>query len=115
MWASGRGSYYLEWVISSSLPLLRLRVLDFLILDGGWLIPTTVFPPGVVCGGLPMTVVELLRGESVCCHLASMFVRLCVHMCCSTEYPFVAAVPAAVVPFGVDVFAVVVHSRRVLF
>ena len=53
--------------------------------------------------------------ESVCCHLASMFVRLCVHMCCSTEYPFVVAVPAAVVPVGVDVFAVVVRSRQVLF
>ena len=55
------------------------------------------------------------RWEPVCCHLALMLVRLCVHMCCSIEHPPVVAVPVAVVPVDVDVFVAVVRSRRVLF
>ena len=55
------------------------------------------------------------RWELVCCHLALMLMRLCVHMCCSIEHPPVVVVLVAVVPVDVDVFASVVRSRRVLF
>ena len=59
---------------------------------------------------------RVVRGRnSVCCHLASVLVLLRIHVVCSIEYPPVVVNLAVVVPVGVVVFAVVVHSRRVLF
>ena len=53
--------------------------------------------------------------NSVYFHLASVLVLLCIHVVCSIEHLPVAVSLAVVVPVGAVVFAVVVHSRRVLF
>ena len=52
--------------------------------------------------------------NSVYCHPASVLVLLCIHVVRSIERPPVAVNLAVVVPVGIVVFAVVVHSRRVL-
>ena len=44
-----------------------------------------------------------------------MLVLLYIHVVCSIEHLPIAAILVVVVPVGVVVFAVVVHSRRVLF
>ena len=53
--------------------------------------------------------------NSVYCHLASVLVLLCIHVVCSIEHPPVDVSLAVVVPVGAVIFAVVVHSCRVLF
>ena len=53
--------------------------------------------------------------SSVYCHPASVLVLLCIHVVRSIEHPPVSVSLAVVVPVGAVVFAVVVHSRRVLF
>ena len=52
--------------------------------------------------------------NSVYCHPASVLVLLCIHVVRSIERLPVAVSLAVVVPVGIVVFAVVVHSRRVL-
>ena len=52
--------------------------------------------------------------NSVYCHPASVLVLLCIHVVRSIEHPPVSVSLAVVVPVGIVVFAVVVHSRRVL-
>ena len=53
--------------------------------------------------------------SSVYCHPASVLVLLCIHVVRSIEHPPVSVSLAVGVPVGAVVFAVVVHSRRVLF
>ena len=57
---------------------------------------------------------RIARGLA-CCHSASMLVLLCIHVLCSIEHLPVVAILVVVLPVGVVVFAVVVHSRQVLF
>ena len=53
--------------------------------------------------------------NSVYCHPASVLVLLCIHVVRSIEHLPVSVSLAVVVPVGIVVFAVVVHSCWVLF